>query len=289
MLAERGAAECHLCSQCQSNSRRHGTAVFCGSVRSHPTSRVTCSHRIMHPHACIMEAPSLNFNFPSVNWDSSVRITLAHCCLVHSRWRGDQARWAAWCAWVRGGQTAGHLEQVLLSWSWLWKVWSPKLTQPAAHSSTLSTFAVAVLFLRHVRTINLSCCLVVDLGHPMCLLSATLGADKCLSVFEQPSGSYKTSCNFCTATPSLSHASTHYCWVVFFFFSPFLLSHHLCWPQKHYSCAAHPSIPTSSHTHDWFCIAAPPPKVHRRRCQITGGLPSKGDTVQLRSHFGGVL
>ena len=30
------------------------------------------------------------------------------------------------------------------------------------------------LFLRYVRTINLSCCLVVDLGSPVCLLSATL-------------------------------------------------------------------------------------------------------------------
>ena len=37
-----------------------------------------------------------------------------------------------------------------------------------------SGFAEAVLLLRDVRTRTLSCCLVVDLGRPVGLLSATL-------------------------------------------------------------------------------------------------------------------
>ena len=198
--------------------------------------------------------PPWILTFPSLkdirDWDSWVKITPAHCCLVHSRWCQDQARWAAWWAWVRGGQTADHLEQVLLSGSWLWMVWSPMLTQPAAHSSTLSTFVVAVLFLRHVRTITLSCCLVVDLGHPVCLLYATLGVDKCLSVFEWPNGSYKTSCNFCTVTKSLSHASTHYCSVVFLFLSFFAVPSSvltsqtllLCHSSQHPYLQPHPRL-----------------------------------------------
>ena len=48
---------------------------------------------------------------------------------------------------------------------------------------------------------------------------------------------------------------------------------------------------SSQHPHLWLypglILPAPPPKPHRR-CQIMGGLPSKGDTVLLLSHFSGV-
>ena len=45
----------------------------------------------------------------------------------------------------------------------------------------------------------------------------------------------------------------------------FLLSHHLCRPQRHCSCAARPDISTSDHTQASFRNTAPPPEVHRRR------------------------
>ena len=67
----------------------------------------------------------------------------------------------------------------------------------------------------------------------------------------------------------------------------FLLSHHLCWTQRHCFCAAHPSISTSSHTKT-NSIAALPPEVHRR-CQIIGGLSSDRDTAPLQSHFSGLV
>ena len=45
-----------------------------------------------------------------------------------------------------------------------------------------------------------------------------------------------------------------------------LLSHYLCWPQRHCSCATHPGMPTLAprHTPGSFCIAAP-------RQRSTGG------------------
>ena len=54
-------------------------------------------------------------------------------------------------------------------------------------------------------------------------------------------------------------------------------SHHVCWLQRYCSCTARPTITTSGHTHNTFCIAALPPEVHRhrRRSTITGGLPSE--------------
>ena len=53
------------------------------------------------------------------------------------------------------------------------------------------------------------------------------------------------------------------------------------------------NLPCCSSQHPHLCqypgfiLPAPPPKPHRR-CQIMGGLPSKGDTVLLLSHFSGV-
>ena len=49
-----------------------------------------------------------------------------------------------------------------------------------------------------------------------------------------------------------------------------------------------PASPTSGHTQGSFCIAAPPPEVHRKWRQIVGRLPSEGNTALLLSHFGGV-
>ena len=116
MLAEQGAAECHLCSQCQSNSRGHGAGVFCGSATPHQEWPAAIGSRTLM-HASWKHPPWI-LTFPSLkdirDWDSSMKITPAHCCLVHSRWRRDQARWAAWWAWVRGGQTADHLDHVAL-------------------------------------------------------------------------------------------------------------------------------------------------------------------------------
>ena len=73
-----------------------------------------------------------------------------------------------------GSQITGRFDRMLLSWSRLRVVWSLTLTLPASHGSPLSTFlAEAVLLLSDVRTIHLSCCLVVHLGCPVCLLSDT--------------------------------------------------------------------------------------------------------------------
>ena len=59
--------------------------------------------------------------------------------------------------------------------------WSHKVVGCCSHSlpHQIPEMYTAVrilrwLFLRYVRTINLSCCLVVDLGSPVCRLSATL-------------------------------------------------------------------------------------------------------------------
>ena len=66
-----------------------------------------------------------------------------------------------------------------------------------------------------------------------------------------------------------------------------LLSHHLCWPQKHSSHAACPGIPPpptpASPIQDSFHTTALLPTVHRRRHQIVGG-----DTALLLSPFCGV-
>ena len=43
------------------------------------------------------------------------------------------------------------------------------------------------------------------------------------------------------------------------------LSNRLCWCQRHRSCTAYPSIPTSSHTRGSFHIAGLPPGVHSHR------------------------
>ena len=68
------------------------------------------------------------------------------------------------------------------------------------------------------------------------------------------------------------------------------------WPSSFFSLFFWPIIYAdlpcclSQHPHLWqfpgLILPAPPPKPHR--CQIMGGLPSKGDTVLLLSHFSGV-
>ena len=42
-----------------------------------------------------------------------------------------------------------------------------------------------------------------------------------------------------------------------------------------------PASPTSGHTQGSFCIVAPPLEVHRKWCQIVGGLPSEGDCYRV--------
>ena len=81
--------------------------------------------------------------------------------------------------------------------------------------------------------------------------------------------------------------------VLFFIVQPLAplpqqLSLHLCWPQRHCCHAACPSILSSDLIADSFHIWVLLPEVHRWRCQIVGGLPSKGDTALLPCHFGGV-
>ena len=58
--------------------------------------------------------------------------------------------------------------------------------------------------------------------------------------------------------------------------------------QRHCSHTANPSIPTSCYTQGLFRIAAPPPEVHRRRHQVTSGLPSEGDAAMLLGLFSSV-
>ena len=69
--------------------------------------------------------------------------------------------------------------------------------------------AVAVLFLRDVRTTLLSRCLVVDPGHPVRLLSATLPAlaNRPLSLWMTEWFTTRRPATFRTATPPFSHAS----------------------------------------------------------------------------------
>ena len=52
---------------------------------------------------------------------------------------------------------------------------------------------------------------------------------------------------------------------------------HLCRPPK----PLIPASPTSGHTQGSFCIVAPPLEVHRKWCQIIGGLPSEGDCYRV--------
>ena len=73
---------------------------------------------------------------------------------------------------VSGSGEVGLLVVSLLSWSRLWM--TLLLTLPAARWPLLSTLAVAVMLLRDVGTINLSSCLPVDQGCPVCLLSDAL-------------------------------------------------------------------------------------------------------------------
>ena len=67
----------------------------------------------------------------------------------------------------------------------------------------------------------------------------------------------------CGLQPMYSLFAPHEEWFASHFFF-FLLFHQLCRPQRHCSRAARPGIPTSGHTQDSFCIAAPPPEVHRK-------------------------
>ena len=165
---------------------------------------------VVLPHTCVITALSLTSPHSRrwrTGWTRLIsKSTQAHCCLMNNTWHQDQARWAAVCL-GQGGQTAGHFERMLLSWSRLRMVCSLTLTVPP--ESLIGTFAVAVLFLRGDRTINLFCCLVVDLGRPVCLLSAThpVLANRPLSLWMTEWLTKRCLAASHTATPSFRYAS----------------------------------------------------------------------------------
>ena len=140
-----------------------------------------------------------------------------------------------------------HTRPLLLSYGDSYTVWGN-------HSPERQIFDTLLLEAGRCLLLSVACGLCAHLSWSLCTARSKNAQGRTLGYIPArvQSGTARSSfiCKVCVLD-----------W--FFLDFCFLLSSYLCWPQWHCSrITACPSLPTFSHTQDWFHITALPPEVH---------------------------